>query len=72
VPIWVGGVGPNKGPARRDWSRPDEREADHRAIPGAQLRIIQDAGHFVSLDAPADLARAVIEFVAANQRAGPP
>jgi pimeloyl-ACP methyl ester carboxylesterase len=36
----------------RDWSRTEEREADARAIPGAQYTVVKDAGHFLSLDAP--------------------
>lgn len=46
-----------------DWSRPEEREADVRAIPGARMRVVQDAGHFLSLDAPAELVRAVEELL---------
>jgi pimeloyl-ACP methyl ester carboxylesterase len=46
----------------RDWSRLDEREADRRDIPGVELRTVEDAGHFVSLDAPDELVRAVVEF----------
>jgi pimeloyl-ACP methyl ester carboxylesterase len=42
-----------------DWSRPDEREADARDIPGAQLRTVEGAGHFLSLDAPSEWVRAV-------------
>jgi pimeloyl-ACP methyl ester carboxylesterase len=38
-----------------DWSRDDERAADVRAIPSAELRIIPDAGHFLSLDAPEEM-----------------
>jgi pimeloyl-ACP methyl ester carboxylesterase len=45
-----------------DWSRPDERESDRQAIPGAELRIIKDAGHFLSLDAPQDVVQAVVGF----------
>ena len=45
-----------------DWSRADERESDRRAIPGAELRIIKDAGHFLSLDAPEDVVQAVVGF----------
>jgi pimeloyl-ACP methyl ester carboxylesterase len=41
-----------------DWSRPEEREATARAIPGAQIRTIKDAGHFLALEAPAELLRA--------------
>jgi pimeloyl-ACP methyl ester carboxylesterase len=52
-----------------DWSRPDERAADARAIPGAELRVIPGAGHFLSLDAPEELVSAVTAFAAAP--AGP-
>ena len=45
-----------------DWSRADERESDRRAIPGAGLRIIKDAGHFLSLDAPEEVMQAVVGF----------
>lgn len=45
-----------------DWSRLEEREADRHAIPGTEMRVITDAGHFLSLDAPADVVRAVVEF----------
>lgn len=42
-----------------DWSRPTERAADARDIPGAQLRTVAGAGHFLSLDAPSEWVRAV-------------
>jgi pimeloyl-ACP methyl ester carboxylesterase len=45
-----------------DWSRVAEREADRQAIPGAEPRIIKDAGHFLSLDAPRELVQAVVSF----------
>jgi pimeloyl-ACP methyl ester carboxylesterase len=45
-----------------DWSRVPEREADRQAVPGATLRTVQDAGHFLALDAPAELVRAVLSF----------
>jgi pimeloyl-ACP methyl ester carboxylesterase len=41
-----------------DWSRPVEREATARAIPGAQIRIVKDAGHFLALEAPGEVVRA--------------
>lgn len=44
-----------------DWSRPPEREADARDIPGAQVRTVKDAGHFLSLDQPSEWGRAVDE-----------
>jgi len=45
-----------------DWSRVEERESDRQAIPGADLRIIKDAGHFLSLDAPQEVVQAVVGF----------
>jgi pimeloyl-ACP methyl ester carboxylesterase len=47
-----------------DWSRPEEREADRRDIPGSRLRVISDAGHFLTLDAPEEVVRRVTEFLA--------
>lgn len=47
-----------------DWSRPEEREADRREIPGARLHVVPGAGHFLSLDAPDHVVRSVREFTA--------
>jgi pimeloyl-ACP methyl ester carboxylesterase len=47
-----------------DWSRPEEREANRRDIPGSRLRVVANAGHFLSLDAPDEVVRSVKEFVA--------
>jgi len=52
-----------------DWSRPEEREANHRAIPGAQMTIVKDAGHFLALDAPEALTQLIRDF---TLRPGPP
>lgn len=46
-----------------DWSRPEEREANRRDIPGVQLRVVPSAGHFLTLDAPDEVARHLTEFV---------
>jgi pimeloyl-ACP methyl ester carboxylesterase len=48
---------------RHDWSRPDEREADRRAIPGAEMQVVEGAGHFLALDAPDAMVRSVVEFI---------
>jgi pimeloyl-ACP methyl ester carboxylesterase len=48
-----------------DWSHPDEREANRRAVPGAEMRITADAGHFLALDAPEEVVRSVLEFTRA-------
>jgi len=48
-----------------DWSRPEERAANQRAIPGAAMTIVKDGGHFLSLDAP----EAVIQLIRRFSRA---
>lgn len=45
-----------------DWSRSAEREADRRDVPGAEFRVIERGGHFLSLDAPQEVVRAITEF----------
>jgi len=45
-----------------DWSSPEEREANQRAIPGAKITIVKDAGHFLALDAPEAMAQLVRDF----------
>ena len=51
-----------------DWSRPAEREANERDIPGVQSRVIPNAGHFVGLDAPDEVIRNITEFLAPPDR----
>jgi len=41
-----------------DWSRTEERAADARDIPGSKLRIVE-GGHFLSLENPAEVIRAM-------------
>ena len=45
-----------------DWSRGIERAANARAIPGAELLVIKDAGHFLSLDAPEETVAAILAW----------
>jgi pimeloyl-ACP methyl ester carboxylesterase len=52
-----------------DWSHPGEREANLRAVPGAEMRIVPGAGHFLALDAPEELVTSVLEFTNALGRA---
>jgi pimeloyl-ACP methyl ester carboxylesterase len=44
-----------------DWSRPTEREANARAIPGARSATIADSGHFSCLDKPREIAQLIGE-----------
>jgi pimeloyl-ACP methyl ester carboxylesterase len=46
-----------------DWSRAEEREANRRDIPGAELRVVSGARHFLSLDDPDAVVPAITEFV---------
>lgn len=45
-----------------DWSNEVEREANRRAIPGNRSLLVPGTGHFLSLEAPGELVRAVTEF----------
>jgi pimeloyl-ACP methyl ester carboxylesterase len=57
-----------------DWSRDTEREANRGGIPGARMKIVPEAGHFLSLDDPGELTRSIVEFTdglkAAEKTAG--
>jgi pimeloyl-ACP methyl ester carboxylesterase len=43
-----------------DWSRPAERDADARAIPGASAVTLAASGHFSSLEWPGDIAQLIM------------
>jgi pimeloyl-ACP methyl ester carboxylesterase len=43
-----------------DWSRPAEREANSQEIPNARLVTLEPAGHFASLDNPAEIAELIM------------
>lgn len=43
-----------------DWSRPPERERNRAAIPGSELFTIDRAGHFTSLEKPAEVAARIL------------
>ena len=44
-----------------DWSHPDEREANGRAIPGVRTLSLERCGHFASLEKPGAVAQLVAE-----------
>jgi len=46
-----------------DWSRADERAETARLIPGAEVRTVKNAGHFLAFDAPEETIEQVVEFV---------
>jgi pimeloyl-ACP methyl ester carboxylesterase len=45
--------------ADHDWSRPEEREANLRTIPGARSASLGGCGHFSCLERPQDVARII-------------
>ena len=45
-----------------DWSRPDEREANARAIGGVRTATLANSGHFSSLEKPAVVAQLITEL----------
>jgi pimeloyl-ACP methyl ester carboxylesterase len=44
-----------------DWSRPSEREANAKALPGARVVSLEHCGHFASLERPDAVARLIDE-----------
>jgi pimeloyl-ACP methyl ester carboxylesterase len=50
----------------RDWSREDERQRTIKAIPGAKVETVSNAGHFLSLDRPERLAELINSFTGAK------
>ena len=44
-----------------DWSRPSDRRANIESVPGADHIVLRDTGHFASLEAPAQVARILLE-----------
>ncbi len=52
-----------------DWSHEDERQATLRAIPGARLVTVRNAGHFLPLDQPEEVVRQISGFAAELQSA---
>jgi len=45
-----------------DWSRPNEREANARAIPGVRTVKLASSGHFSSLEKPGEIAQLINEL----------
>lgn len=49
----------------QDWARPSEREHDRKLIPGVQMTTLEPGGHFLALDRPQELSKAIIRFAGA-------
>jgi pimeloyl-ACP methyl ester carboxylesterase len=46
----------------KDWSRPGERQATERHLPGAKVEGVAGGSHFLSLDRPREVERLIIDF----------
>ena len=46
----------------RDWALPFEREHDRTQIPGAEMITLSPGGHFLPLERPQELVRAIVDF----------
>ncbi len=44
-----------------DWSRPQERQENHRMIPESQLITLKDTSHFSSLDNPEEIINIILQ-----------
>jgi len=49
----------------KDWARPSEREHDRELIQGVQMTTLEPGGHFLALDRPQELSKAIIRFAGA-------
>ncbi len=45
-----------------DWSNDEERQRTLKEIPGAKMEIVNNGGHFLSLDQPEELTRLIRQF----------
>lgn len=50
----------------QDWSRPNEREANHGTIPRSRMTTVSGASHFLSLDAPEEFTQIIFNFTHAK------
>jgi pimeloyl-ACP methyl ester carboxylesterase len=46
----------------RDWARPSEREHTRSLIAGAEMKTIEQGGHFLPLDRPGDVLQLITSF----------
>jgi pimeloyl-ACP methyl ester carboxylesterase len=44
-----------------DWSRPSDRQANIKSVPGAGDLVLRETDHFAALEAPDEVARIVLE-----------
>jgi pimeloyl-ACP methyl ester carboxylesterase len=47
----------------QDWARPSEREHDRALIPNVQMMTLERGGHFLPLDRPLELSKAIAAYI---------
>jgi pimeloyl-ACP methyl ester carboxylesterase len=52
----------------QDWARPSEREHDRRLIPNVQMMTLERGSHFLPLDRPLELSKAIVSFAVVGGR----
>jgi len=45
-----------------DWSQPEERERDRQIVPGAEMKTVENGGHFLPLDRPDAVIESLLTF----------
>ena len=53
-----------------DWSHPQEREENHRRIPGSQLITLKETCHFSSLENPEEIVNIILQSSAEGLEQG--
>jgi pimeloyl-ACP methyl ester carboxylesterase len=53
----------------RDWAKPAEREHDRSIIPNVEMITVKHGGHFLPLDKPQEVIRAILDFTPKAARA---
>jgi pimeloyl-ACP methyl ester carboxylesterase len=52
-----------------DWSKPAEREATQKDIPGSRIETVAGGNHFLPLDRPREVERLIIEYASEERPA---
>jgi pimeloyl-ACP methyl ester carboxylesterase len=51
----------------RDWARPSEREHTRSLIAGAEMKTVEQGGHFLPLDRPGDVLQLITSFASGER-----
>jgi pimeloyl-ACP methyl ester carboxylesterase len=51
----------------RDWARPSERQRTRSLIAGAEMKTVEQGGHFLPLDRPGDVVQLITSFASGGR-----